>query len=210
MSPFLWLGVGVFCFVGLLCFLFCGGLASIRREVRNMSSDTPAWKKAAFAVATGLGCVLLWPIMLPGMLKESRSRSVWDELQENPLFQQQKALHDMMSLMCEDGCDADEFPNGRGEFGHVVTNPIPTKTVFGSTSYLARLRAPDGAKVVYERLGSTASEVTQNPVDIYRVSHPNGTELATLYISPYQKRISAKAPRGFTLVATILETQRHD
>jgi hypothetical protein len=56
-----------------------------------------------------------------------------------------------MSRLCEDGVDADELPNGRGEFGWDPANPIPCNTVFGSTVYLSRLRASDGAKVVYTR-----------------------------------------------------------
>lgn len=133
-----------------------------------------------------------------------KPKSAWDALQENPLFKQQKDLFEAMSLMCEDGIDADELPNGRGEFGMTATNPIPCKTVFGSTSYLSRLRTPDGIKIVYERSGSISSDVTQHPVDVYEISHPNGQKLATLFISPYQKRISCKAPRGFKLVDTHL------
>src|SRR5438105_321839 len=91
------------------------------------------------------------------------------------------------------------MPNGRGEFGLVSTNPIPCKTVFGSTVYLSRLRASDGAKVVYRRLGSFASDVSPRPIDAYQISHPNGNKLGTLFISPCQNRVSGKAPRGFNL-----------
>ena len=128
-----------------------------------------------------------------------KPESVLDALNENPIFRQQKDLYERLSLMCEDGVDADELPNGQGEFGMTASNPIPCKTTFGSTAYLARLRTLDGTKVVYERLGHVRSDVIPHPVDFYAISHPNGQELATLYISPYQKRISNKAPRGFKL-----------
>ncbi|MBX3691576.1 hypothetical protein [Dokdonella sp.] len=133
-----------------------------------------------------------------------KPKSVLDALNENPLFKQQKELYEAMSLMCQDGVDADEMPNGYGEFGMTPSNPIPCKTVFGSTSYLARLRAPDGAKVVYDRIGSFGSDVTPHPVDGYEISHPDGQKLATIYISPYQQRISRRAPKGFNLVDTPL------
>lgn len=120
-------------------------------------------------------------------------------LQSSPQFQQQKELFDAMTAMCEGGVDADEMPNGTGEYGLVATNPIPCRTAFGSTTYLGRLRAADGAKVNYERLGSTQSSVSPQPIDIYNITHPTGRRLATLYISPYQKRISGKAPRAFML-----------
>jgi hypothetical protein len=101
--------------------------------------------------------------------------------------------------MCADGVDADQMPNGTGEDGLTATNPIPCRTIFGSAAYLGRLRAADGAKVVYERIGSTQPSVPPHPIDIYRLQHPNGRNLATLHVSPYQKRASAKAPRGFML-----------
>ena len=130
---------------------------------------------------------------------KKKPKSVLDALNENPLFKQQKEIYEAMSLMCEDGIDADEMPNGQGEFGATPANPIPCKTVFGSTSYLARLRTPDGVKVTYNRIGSFGSDVTPHPVDGYEIHHPSGQKLATLYISPYQKRISGKAPKGFLL-----------
>ncbi|QLG88417.1 hypothetical protein HQ393_13350 [Chitinibacter bivalviorum] len=128
-----------------------------------------------------------------------KPKTAWDALNEDPVFQQQKELFEAMSLMCEDGVDADELPNGQGEFGVTPSNPIPCKTIFGSTAYLGCLRTPDGTKIVYERVGSFGSDASPHPVDAYEISHPNGEKLATLFISPYQKRISGKAPRGFKL-----------
>jgi hypothetical protein len=108
-------------------------------------------------------------------------------------------MFETMSLMCEDGIDADEMPNGRGEFGFSPSNPIPCNTTFGSAAYLSRLRTLDGTKVTCKRIGSFASDITPYPVDGYEVAHPNGQKLSTLFISPFQKRMSAKPPRGFTL-----------
>jgi hypothetical protein len=120
-------------------------------------------------------------------------------LQKNPIVQQQKEIFDALSLLSEDGCDTDEIPGGHGEFGHEITNPIPTKTLFGSTSYLAQLRTPDGTKVLYARQGSLKSPVSDHPVDAYVISHPDSGQLAVLYLSPYHKRNSEKVPRGFTI-----------
>ena len=106
-----------------------------------------------------------------------------------------------MVLQCEmgNGVDADEVPDGSGEFGLAPTNPIPCKTIFGSTAYLGRLRASDGTKVTYKRNGSINADHEPGPTDIYNVLHRDGHKLATIYICPYHKRISGKAPRGFTL-----------
>lgn len=132
-------------------------------------------------------------------LFRKKPKTAWDALQENPLFQQQKALFDAMSAMCVGGVDANELPNGHGDFGLTPTNPVPCKTVYGSTAYLGRLRASDGTKVVYERIGSVQSDVSPNPIDAYDVAHRDGRKLATIYISPYHQRISERAPRGFVL-----------
>lgn len=128
-----------------------------------------------------------------------KPKSVLEALQSTPEFRQQKELFDAMSAMCEGGVDADEMPNGTGEYGLAATNPIPCRTILGSTAYLGRLRAADGTKVNYKRIGSIQSEVSPQPIDMYEISHRTGQRLVTLHISPYQKRISGKAPRGFIL-----------
>jgi hypothetical protein len=117
-----------------------------------------------------------------------------------PDYQSQRQLYDdLEGSMCADGVDADELPNATGHFGLSTTNPIPCKMVFGSTSYLARLKASDGMKIKYSRIGSFNSSVSPHPVDAYEITHPSGQKLPTLYISPYQKRNSTKAPLGFIL-----------
>jgi hypothetical protein len=133
-------------------------------------------------------------------LKPKKNKTVWDTLQENPLFQQQKAIFDAMSKLCEAGCDTDELPNAGGPFGYVATNPIPTKTIFGSTYYLSLLRTPDGAKVIYERRGSVSCGISQMPIDAYEIRHRDGRVLGNLYFSPYQRRNSQKAPQGLHLI----------
>jgi hypothetical protein len=124
----------------------------------------------------------------------------WDTLNGNPTRRLRRQLFEAMSVMCEDGVDADELPNGSGEFGMSPSNPIPCRTILGSADYLGRLRASDGTKVLYRRVGSVASDRCAHPVDIYETSHPRGHRLATLFLSPYQKRSSHRAPRGFKLV----------
>jgi hypothetical protein len=125
--------------------------------------------------------------------------SVMDALQHSPVFREQKELFDSMSLMCEDGVDADEMPNGEGEYGLAPSNPVPCNTVFGSISFLGRLRAPDGSRLIYERTGSELSAVSPHSIDKYQITHESGQPLAAVYISPYQKRNSTKPPKGFML-----------
>ena len=62
------------------------------------------------------------------------------------------------------------------------TNPIPCRTMLGSTAYLRRLRTMDGAKVSHERLGSTMSDVSPHPIDIYEISAIDGGGTVNLYV----------------------------
>jgi hypothetical protein len=130
-----------------------------------------------------------------GIFDKFRKKNPESELKQ--LLEMQEALHTVMSD--GGGVDADELPNGVGRFGFDPNNPIPCKTTLGSMAYLERLHTEDGAKVVAERIGSFGSEVVDSPIDGYQLTHPNGSDLGIVYISPYQGRISNKAPVGFML-----------
>ena len=194
-----WLPAAIlYLIIGLALVLFTRARGVIKESTADVApGSTSQWKVILFSTIIHVASISLWPLFLKGWLAEQET--VWNALQESPIIQQQKALFDAMILMCEDGVDADEMPNGTGEFGMTSSNPIPCKTVFGSIAYLGRLRTLGGIKVAYERAGSVASDVSPHPVDAYEVLHPDGHKLATLFISPYQKRISCKAPRGFKL-----------
>ena len=100
------------------------------------------------------------------------------------------------------GCSTDEMPNGIGEFGLEATNPIPVNTVeLGSKKYLAGLRAPDGSKVNNRRIGSQTVDNIDKHIDSYLITHENGDDIATIYISPYQAKNSKKAPKGLNLIS---------
>ena len=96
-----------------------------------------------------------------------------------------------------DGVDEDQIPGTIGEFGLNVNNPIPVKSVPASYAYLENLKFTDGMKVIYNRIGSFGSEYVTHPVDGYSISHPDGREICTLYLSPYHKINSKLKPKGF-------------
>ena len=184
---------------GLTIILFTRARDVMRETTSDINTRRyPAWKVIGFFSIVYPVAVLLWPIFLPAWF--AKKKTAWDELNENPLFQEQKSLFDLMNLMSEDGVDTDVIPGGLGEFGLVSSNPIPCKTVFGGITYLAQLRAHDGSEIIYERAGSVQSDISSHPVDVYEISLPDGQKLETIYISPYHKRNSGKAPSGFTLL----------
>lgn len=108
-------------------------------------------------------------------------------------------LMEAVAEMGAGGVDADQLPNGHGAFGLCVTNPVPTSSILGSTTYLARLRL-QGRPVTATRVGSTsAPEITDGAIDIYRIAQDGRSDTVTLFLCPYHRRISALAPQGFTL-----------
>ena len=135
--------------------------------------------------------------------EENKPKSLMDEIGsslglEGFIKMQQELWGDNSS-----GCAEDEMPNGIGEFGIEPTNPIPVNTVeLGSKKYLAGLRAEDGSKVNSERIGSQTVDNIEKPIDSYIITHEDGSEIATIYISPYQAKNSKKAPRGLKQVST--------
>lgn len=99
----------------------------------------------------------------------------------------------------KDGVDTDDIPKGYGPYGLCKTNPVPTRGVPGSNEYLSRLRTSDGEKIDSSRIGSTrAEDVTSGAIDMYSISR-GGVSLGTIYLCPYHKRNSNKAPEGFRL-----------
>jgi len=97
----------------------------------------------------------------------------------------------------DNGTTEDQILGGHGDFGHALTNPIPTICVAGSKKYLAKLRYQN-KPVENKRVGSTTSDVTEGSVDIYDI-FSDGRKVASIYICPYHRKNSKLAPKGFSL-----------
>jgi len=97
------------------------------------------------------------------------------------------------------GTDKDEMPEGYGDFGLEITNPIPTSSIPDSYFYLDRLRTKNGEEITYDRIGSMKASNIEHTIDAYRI-FANGKQIATIYICPYNKKNSIKAPNGFKIV----------
>lgn len=111
-----------------------------------------------------------------------------------------KALIQYQVESRKDGVDTDDIPKGYGPYGLCKTNPVPTRGIPGSNEYLSRLRTKDGRSIENSRIGSTSAEdVTSGAIDMYSITS-EGVSLGTVYLCPYHKRNSGKAPEGFRLV----------
>lgn len=111
-----------------------------------------------------------------------------------------KAVNQYQVESSEDGVDTDDIPKGYGPFGLCKTNPVPTRGAPGSNYYISRLRTTDGSPIESSRMGSTsAKDVTSGMIDMYKICS-RGVNLATIYICPYHKKNSERAPEGYRLV----------
>ena len=140
------------------------------------------------------------------LFKKKKPKSFMDEIEDiSPVAAEYMKMQQELWRDNSRGCSTDEMPNGIGEFGLEATNPIPVNTVeLGSKKYLAGLRAPDGSKVNNKRYGSLTVDNIEKHIDSYLITHENGDDIATIYISPYQAKNSKKAPKGLKLVTTLL------
>ena len=93
--------------------------------------------------------------------------------------------------------EEDVIPEGIGEFGFDMTNPIPCATVPDSYYYLDNL-TKDGIPVTYNRLGSFRVDNIKKPIDGYDL-FVNEEKVGTIYISAYHLKNSFLAPEGFEL-----------
>jgi len=96
------------------------------------------------------------------------------------------------------GLDCDQLPGGKGTFGS-LNNPIPVNGSIGEIKYLAKLRGKTGKAIMFHRIGSMDSNVSENPVDCYEVVCMDGTQWNRFYFDCYHPRRSNLAPEGYTL-----------
>jgi len=122
------------------------------------------------------------------------TKNIFDTSQMKKIFKYQKR-------MSKTGTTENMIPGGFGEFGYAVSNPIPTDGVFGSESYLNKLRYNE-KKIKYIRLGSTRATNIEMPIDIYLIMNEDGSEITRLYISMYHRANSRLAPKCFELDET--------
>lgn len=123
--------------------------------------------------------------------KQDETERLEEEVKKR-LLDSNTSLKDMYG----DGTNSDVLPGSTGEFGWEITNPIPLQSIPASYVYLENLRFTDGMKVIYNRKGSVESDISTHPMDVYQITHPDGTVVGDLYISPYHKRNSNLKPKG--------------
>ena len=97
-------------------------------------------------------------------------------------------------------CSTDKIPQGSGEFGLDIKNPVPVREISGEEIYLSRLRTNNDEKITWKREGSTQTKEIWGCIDIYTIFVGEINKIATIYISPYHLKTSHKAPKGFKIL----------
>ena len=135
-------------------------------EIKGLSStieNPKKWNAYLFYITVYVVTIIIWPITISGWIKTSRE------------IKTKQNLSDILELMnvfpelSDDNVKSDSFPEGYGAYGLESTNPVPCMGILGSTSYLSRIRTENGISVLYRRVGSSTSPVSDSPVDRYEI-----------------------------------------
>ena len=118
-------------------------------------------------------------------------------IDNNEELSQTMGLLNAMQKLCESGTDEDKIPDGYGEFGLEVTNPIPIHGVPENELYLRKLRCENGNVIKWKRLGSTGAPNIAQIIDNYEIYDTLGNKICNLYLCPYHRKTSNKVPKGF-------------
>ena len=166
----------------------------IRKKVNKMpeKGSGPKWKVFGFGLIIFVAEIVLWPILVPFALRRTRQKKSSAKGSTTELMNTVKAI-------TEGGTDENALPNGYGEFGLVVTNPVLTNSKFGSRQYLSSLYTESGQVTTWVGCGSTMNPVSERPIDIYKIASSEGLALTTVYVSAYNGKNSLLAPKGFRI-----------
>lgn len=132
---------------------------------------------------------------------EKLDRLITDEATQND------GLPPIVRELLSGGLDCDELPNGAGEFGRAISNPIPVNGPIGELLYLSSLRTRTGSQVMFHRLGSSSlcdDETGEDfHIDTFSVLALDLSAQEDLHFHMYHPRKSTKAPAGYTISASL-------
>ena len=118
-------------------------------------------------------------------------------VENNEQLSRTVGLLNIMETMCSKGTTEDSMPEGYGEFGLDITNPIPIHGVQDNENYLRKLRLANGSSIKWSRIGSCKAPNIEQIIDNYIIHDLSGNKICNLYLCPYNRKTSNKTPKGF-------------
>lgn len=115
----------------------------------------------------------------------------------NEQLSQTVGILNILETMCAKGTTEDVMPEGYGEFGLDITNPIPIHGVPDNERYLKKLRLANGSDIKWRRIGSCRAQNIEQIIDNYEIQDMAGNKVCNLYLCPYNRKTSNKSPKGF-------------
>ena len=83
-------------------------------------------------------------------------------------------------------------------FGVNPENPIYAHGTSSSYDYLNKLYSDDSIPLIWDRIGSTSTDLSEDLIDAYELCLPDGTHFNNVYINMYSKATSSYCPLGMS------------
>lgn len=190
-KPSLWL----ICFVGLIYFSY---------QTTGTKSSDKSYRLSRNGLESGpFTLEQLRSMWDGGMLSADTSYSRTGQANWSPL----KGLFDSIS----DSASSNENPNAPAlthspspfapnqitdPFGLSATTPLPATSITASKYYLRWLATPDRMRVHSKRAGGFGGTEPGETVDVYDIFDYSGLFICKIFINPYAKEDTTRAPEG--------------
>jgi hypothetical protein len=143
---------------------------------------------------------MIWPLAkLPFNAGSREDDAISDE--HARFFEDEKlqlsAYSDALKEMITAGADVDEIENAFGNFGLILTNPIPVNGPIGEVIYLSSLRQLGKTKILFHRIGSI------DGFDVFESVSVDGKTWDIFYLDMFHPRKSKKSPKGYSIVSGV-------
>jgi hypothetical protein len=104
---------------------------------------------------------------------------------------------DALKEMITAGADVDVIENAFGNFGLILTNPIPVNGPIGEVIYLSSLRHLGKTRILFHKIGSL------DGIDIFESVSMDGKNWDIFYLDMFHPRKSKKFPKGYSIVSGV-------
>ena len=149
-----------------------------------------------YLILTGIVILILFTLhIFP--LESQRNKHPLVYLKKRPNYLDE--LSSNLASINFGGYELEVIPEGFGEFGYTITNPMPIKPGIGYLTYFKKLRTINDKEIRYKYLRTTQSKNIKYYIDEYEITIDN-VKAANLFICPFYVTNSLRAPYGFKII----------